>query len=107
MNEMFPAAEADLQSHSFDRIREEILRRLRGSRRKVDEECREQGGEPFGLLFAQRLPLAATEEGFGRAAPAFHVRHAAALVLTASLRPFTRSVRSQENEPSRPALRPK
>ena len=66
-----------------------------------------RSGKRLGLLRANGLAAPPAEEGFGRAAfPALghgSVRQAA----TASFSPFTRSVFSQEKEPSRPGLRPK
>jgi hypothetical protein len=106
MNEMFPATEADLETHAsrpergtgISAGRHGAARSTFNSGRTVSIRC--------DLLLAQRLALAPTEESLGRPCPAFLFRHSDQ-ALIASLSGLTRSSFSQEKEPSRPALRPK
>jgi hypothetical protein len=123
VRQMLAAAEADFEANCLWGMREKLAKVCRCGLGEVEPQLRQQLFMERLLRLSQRLCLAPAKKCLSRpfgAAGAFifvsacvHVRAgqagttAAVPCLTASLSALARSVFSHENEPSRPALRPK
>src|SRR5690606_5805017 len=109
--QMFAATKPDLKPNIFNRYREKRAQVRRRRLLEVELQLGQQARDGAGLYRANGLAVSAAIKGL-RAACATLFGHGPRLrdgqvAATASFSDFTRSVFSQEKEPSRPGLRPK